>query len=53
MIKITSRNLAEFFGVEPLTVKRWAEKNGGLKDFDGTILTIVELAEKYGAARKS
>ena len=53
MIKVTASNLAEFFEIDLRTVKRWADKNGGLKDFDGTIRTIVQLAEKYGTNQPS
>ena len=53
MIKITAKKLSVFFKIDVRTVERWAEKNGGLKNSDGMIQTIAQLAEKYGTDRDS
>lgn len=49
MIKITAKNLAEYFCLDPRTIRRYVQKNGGLKAFNATIQTIIQLEDRRRA----
>lgn len=46
MIKVTAKNLAEYFCLDARTIRRYVQKNGGLKEFNATIQTIIQLEDR-------